>query len=336
MVQDHGGDEVALALPPPDGGVNVHPLYEIGGFKQVGRGPDGRGLGNSRGHLFPSALAIRPGILDWSPAQRVLIAAGGVRVAAGGHELTPQRLLTGATFNYANIVPTYRPWDEIIWNDMEKAVANLVDRCWRHVSGDHQRWHYVAGRGLKRYGYLQAGVLPDAAVDAGAAARAARDSFFGVADADLVAFPTTMWGIIAGRLALHNHQAALPDRTVAIAWVCTVLPAISSDFAPRPPCTFMSVATLMSDHLQGWDPIPGLAGDVNPWEGWIGRTSARKNADLAALFPRVAEQDGAVGLDASKCNPAVHPRLFDIVAAPAAGGTLRPAAWRVESTAARQ
>lgn len=322
-ITDGAGDEEKLALPAPLV-ANAHPLYESSGFKVRGRNGAGAVQPNSRGHLFPSAMAFNPAIGPWAVAVApAAIAVGGA--GGGGIALSVERVLSGATFTYANIVPSYQPFDGTIWGMLERSVTGLVDHCWSNVAANHMRWHYAAGRGLKRYGYLQA-----AAVHGAGALNDVADSFTAVADADLVTFPNTLWGIVAGELRLSGVNPALSDRTVALAWVCKLLPALSADVAPQAPCTFMSVATLVSDHLQGWDPMPGLTGNINPWAGMLSRTTARKNANAALLFPQPQDQvgGGAVAIHAAaQCNPAGAAHYFTIAAV---GGAAPPAvAWQV-------
>jgi hypothetical protein len=214
---------------------------------------------NSRGHLIANALAPR--------------LVNNVRKRS--------TYLSGATFNFANVVPTYSQFDGQQWSSAETAVTSLLDECWHPLTAAggvplgnavSVDFYYMAGPGREVYG----GILNTPAEFA----RATGAAGFAAGAANLVAWPVTLWAILVARITPPGGGAAV---TVGFGWRCLNVAAPAHGG-----CSVSDITTLTA--AIGFDPLPSHAAAAwrtmpagNEHHALLPNAAAHCNADAVCV-----------------------------------------------------
>jgi len=247
---------------------------------------------NSRGHLIDLiANALAP------------------RVVHGARKRSTY--LSGATFNFANVVPTFAAFDGQQWSSAETAVTRLLDRCWHPLTADGGmaaagavgvEFYYMAGPGPEVYG----GILTSPA-EFGRATGAAG---FAASAANVVAWPVTLWAILVARITPPGGGAAV---LAGFGWRC-----LNVHNGPGAGCDVTDITTLTA--AIGFDPLPGYPVAMHPWRTVAANPHYGVLPNAAAHCNGNAACTAAVGGLPAVCGVAAAPNVMFQYPGGVAGG----------------
>lgn len=244
------------------------------------------------GILGERAALIEPGGLIWPIG---LEGAASQRPSTG--HLIPHALATcvvgneafpcgAASMHHANAVPTYQPWDRLIWTSREQELKELLDIQWHRDVVDRTRFRpefwFAAG---------PAPVSVPANTHGSINVPPVTLAGFPPVAQGLVRWPAWVWGAVLLRVV--SYPGELEHRKMAVAWRCDQIRDLR--VAGRPlnyfPCSYTSVQALVD------------AGVRNPFVGrepWVIPDEAMQNVYWHSMLPRLDEQTAPLAIRNSK------------------------------------